>query len=203
MAGQTAHQPGDVGGVARAHEDVVDAGEDGSVAGRRERQVDLAQVVDADAAVVTLLGQPHLDEVGGDGELDQPGGRGEGEPWHRPVGRARRDPAGNEVGVEDPGGDLGRREGCECPADVTARVPVLEPAGADDVERRAGHDAELAGGGNGVGESPIRDRHSHAALDDHRVSEGLGGVGASVGGDGHGGSFSADATSERDKRPDR
>ena len=34
--------------IARAHDDVIDAGEHGAVTGARDRELDLAQIVDSD-----------------------------------------------------------------------------------------------------------------------------------------------------------
>ena len=49
---------------------------------------------------------------------------------------------------------------------VTAGVAILQPAGEHNVERRARHDAELAGGGHGPRQRPGRDGHAHAALNE-------------------------------------
>ena len=116
--------------------------------------------------VMALLGQEDLDEVGGDGELDQFLTGGHGVPRHRAVRHSRRDPALDEVGGEDPLGDAGHREGGQRAPDVPTGVAVLEPAGADDVERRARDHPELADRGDGARQRPPGDGHPHPALDD-------------------------------------
>jgi hypothetical protein len=52
------------------------------------------------------------------------------------------------------------------PVARAARIPKLETAGQDQVERRAGDDAHPPGRGNRARESPTGDAHAHTALDD-------------------------------------
>jgi hypothetical protein len=51
---------------------------------------------------------------------------------------------------------------------VTARIPLLQPAGKHDGKQGAGDDAELALLGNGAGEDPIGYPNSHPALNNDR-----------------------------------
>ena len=142
-SGEPAQQLRQLRGVARADEDVVDAGEHRPQAGERDRQLDLAQVVDPDRAVVSLLGEVDLAEVGHHGELLQRHRRLQGEHRHDPVGPTRRATGRQEVGVEDPLGQRRHRERGQRPPDMAALVAVLQAPGVDDVQRRARDDSEV------------------------------------------------------------
>ena len=153
---------------ARPHEHVVDAPEHRAVEHRRRRHLDLLEEVDADDAVVPLLGEPHLGERGDDGEFHRAGARP-----HAGLGNGRVRRAGAAVGAEVPSEDRldhpGDGEVRERAPDVPARVPVLEAVGDDDVERRTRDDAELTRGCDGAGEPPRRDGDPHPALDHDRI----------------------------------
>ncbi|MCY0957545.1 hypothetical protein [Streptomyces sp. H27-H5] len=79
-AGFAARQPRgegrDLTGDSRAHEHVVDACQDRAEHRGGGGELDLLQVVDADEAIVSLLGQPDLDEVAEDGEYVRRGPAG-------------------------------------------------------------------------------------------------------------------------------
>jgi hypothetical protein len=89
-----------------------------------------------------------------------------GMPRHRPVYRVGRDPALDEVPVEDPLGDLRHREGRQRPAHVPTVVAALQAPGEHDFKRGARHHAELTRPGHRPGQSPVGDGDAHATLDD-------------------------------------
>ena len=174
---------------AGAHQHVVDAAEHRAEQGRGGGQLDLLEAVDADDAVVALLGQPHLGEVADHGELLAGAHGAEGQLGQRLVGRVGAAAALDEVGVEHPlrhggAGEVGQRA-----AVVPALVAVLQAAGEHGIHRGAGHDAEVTGARDLAGQAPARDRHAHPALDDRRAGSGRGAglAGSGLGGGrGHG-----------------
>ncbi len=166
MAGQATHHAGKILGIAGSDDDVVDPGEYRPVDRAQHRHLDLPEVVDPHDPAMTLLGQEHLDEVGGDGEL-----------LERSVG-ARRErahvlerlvlglAARHEVGVDDALGDVSHREVRQCSAHVAVDVAELQAASHHDLEDGSRYDAESPVAGNGVGELPAGYGDSHTSLDD-------------------------------------
>ena len=173
---QVARDPG-------THEDDVHPREHRAVRGRRRGELDLLQVVDADRILMTLLGQPDLDEVREHHELlDRPTGA----QAHRRHGLVRR-PGGTALGAEvaaqHPRDEALDGEGRQGTADGTVPVAVLQPARQHQVERGPGHDTELTPAGDRAGESPRGHGDTHAPLDDGRQHTERG---AGSGGLGHG-----------------
>jgi len=160
-------QPRQLARDSRAHQHVVDPREHGAQRGRQGRGLDLLQQVDADDAVVALLGEPDLGEVADQAQLDGPLAGVDGERRVRPVGLAGRTPALPVVGRQHARRDRRRGEVLQRPADVSARVAVLQAPRDDRVQGGAGDDAQLAEAGDDAGELPRRDGHPHAPLDDH------------------------------------
>ena len=81
------------------------------------------------------------------------------------VGDAGGAPGGEEIAGEDGlnKGLLGKVR--ESATDVAVGVAVLQATGEDRVEGYAGDHSELAGLGDGAGEGPRGDGHTHPALD--------------------------------------
>src|SRR5262249_7655313 len=73
-----------------------------------------------------------------------------------------------EVSSEDFLADFGHGKRGYRSAHVAARIAILEPPDEARIEHRSRDDAKLPRAGYGVGETPIRDGHAHAALDDAR-----------------------------------
>jgi len=167
-----AHHAWDVGGAACADKDEVDPGEQGAVERCGQREFDLAQEVDSDEPVVSLLGEEHLREACGDRQLLQADRGGQGMPRHLGEAPLGTDAALDEVGIEDPAGHLGPGEGRQGSAHVAARVTTLQAAGQQDVQRGPRDNAELAGHGHGTSEPPVRHRDTHPSLDDDGLTEG-------------------------------
>jgi hypothetical protein len=164
--GVAVEDAGDELGDPGAHQDVVDPRQHRAEQRRGVGDRDLLQVVDPDGALVALLREEDLDEVGGDDQLAEVGARVQ-----------RRDRAGaerlagglaalDEVPVEDPGGDVLVGKRCQGPAHRAAGVAQLEPARDDRVDGRARDDTEVAGRRDGVGEAPRGYAGPHASLDD-------------------------------------
>ena len=83
MNGQLVQQLGDLRGDPGPHQHVVHTGEHRPVCRTRRGHLDLLQEVDPDQAVMTLLGQPHLGEVGHDRQLQVGCARTHGSAWGR------------------------------------------------------------------------------------------------------------------------
>ena len=167
-AGQRADDAGDLGGVARADQDVVDAGEHGPEQAEGQGDLDLAQEVDPHRTRVLLLGQPDLAEGTHDSQLLQ-GDRGRDReardgPERLVVGLAAVD----VVLLHDPQRHRRDREGGQRPAHVPTGIAAHQAPGAHHVEGGAGDDAQLAGLADGVGQLPSGDGHPHPTLDDRR-----------------------------------
>ena len=172
MPGQGAHHGRDVGRATRTDEDDIDPGEHGAVERRRQREFDLAEEVDPDLPVMALLREEHLDEAGGHSEFLQPDRRSERVPGNLGEPGVRRDPALDEVGVEDPCRNLRLGEGRQGPADLAAGVAALQPASQQDVQRSPGDDPQLTGPRHRAGQPPVGDRNAHPPLDDRRAAGG-------------------------------
>jgi len=166
MAGEPGEEVRDLRGDTRTHQHVVHAGEQGAVRRTRGGELDLLQEVDAHEAVVALLGEPDLHEVGDDAEHLLLAGGDHPQLRDGCVGLAGRATLRAVVLGQHLLGHRGDGEVGERAADVPAGVPVLEATGDDDVEGGPGHHAELAGEGHRPGELPRRDSDAHAALDD-------------------------------------
>ncbi len=168
VLGEPVEQLRDVSRDAGAHEHDVDTGEHRAVGAVRRRHLDLLEVVHADDAVVALLGEEDLDEVGDDGEPLRAQRRRERRPRGGEVGLALGPAALDEVVLEHLVGHRRHGERGEGAAQVAGGVAVLQAAREHDVEPGAGHHAQLAGAAHGARELPARDGHAHAALDDAR-----------------------------------
>jgi hypothetical protein len=165
VLGQLAQQVRDVTRDAGPHQHEVDPGEHRTVGGGRGGHPQLLEVVDADQAVVTLLGQPDLGEVAQDRQLLRCRGLVHGEPGHGAVRSARGSPIRLEVARDGASSDRGHRECRERATRRTVPVAVLEPTGQDHVQRGARDDAELSRPRDRRGQPPGRHGHAHPALD--------------------------------------
>ena len=178
---ERAQQLGHLTRDAGAHEHVVDAGEHRPEDRGRRGELDLLEAVDADDAVVALLGEPHLGEVADDRELLAGLGGVHHQLGHGLVGGVGVAATLDEVGVDHPLRHGPAREVGERPAVVAARVAVLQAAGDHGIHGGAGDDPEVAGARHLAGQAPPGDGHAHAALDDRRAGAvrcvGVGGEG--------------------------
>jgi hypothetical protein len=166
--GERVEQARDLGRDTRAHQHVVHPRQHRAVGRRGGGQLDLLQVVDADRATLTLLGQVHLDKVACDRELGACRVRAQPQPGDGPERLASRDPARHEVTPQDAVGHSGQRKlGQRAPV-MPVRVAELQPTGQHRVERHSRHHAELPGRGDCAGQPPAGNGHAHPALDEHR-----------------------------------
>ncbi|MCR6494332.1 hypothetical protein [Cellulomonas sp. P24] len=166
VLGELVEQVGDVARDAGPHQDDVDPGEHRPVGGGRGGHLHLLEEVDADRAVVTVLREPYLDEVGDHRELLRGLVLTEREPRDGGVGGAVRAAVGPEVPLEHSRSDRGDGERGEGAPDAAVAVAVLQAAGDHEVERRAGDHPEVAGAGDLGREAPRGDPDAHAAEDD-------------------------------------
>ena len=166
VAGQTVEDAWHAERNAGAHQHVVDTGQHGAVEGGEVWDLDLLEIVDADRIRMALARQQDLDEVGDDAELHQ--FRRVGDVLQRQRLERLRGTlsARHEVGAPDAVGHRTEWKLIERATHVAARVPHLEAAGQDRVERGPGHDAELSLRRHGAGEAPVGDAGAHPSLDD-------------------------------------
>ena len=155
-------------GDARPHQDVVHTSEHGSVCRTRRGHLDLLQEVDPHHAVMALLGQPHLGEVGHDRQLQECCARAQGQLGDGRVGLARGPSAFAEVPLPNPLRHRRHREVRQGAPHGAIHVAILKPPGDHDIQCRPRDHAELAGPGHRLSQPPRRDGHTHSALDDNR-----------------------------------
>jgi hypothetical protein len=163
---QLIEDAGDLHGNARAHQHVIDARQHRAVQRGEVRQLHLLEQVDAHQSGVSCLREIHLGEVAQHDQLEQCR-------WHldrryrlRLVCRACCLAALDVMSFPDSSCDFGDRKCIEGDTQVTARIAHLQAPCDDGVDTRARDDAELTSQRDRSRESPRRDGHSHAALDD-------------------------------------
>ena len=168
MNGQMVQEPGDLRGDPGPHQHIIHIGKHRPVRRTRRGHLNLLQEVDPDHAVMTLLGQPHLGEVGhyrqlqvrrvrthaqlGDGDVRLTGGSAtftEVPAQHSLRYRRHRE----------------RRQGAPR---IATHVSILQPSGDHDVQCRPRDHAELAKLRHHPHRLPRGHSHTHAAQDDHR-----------------------------------
>ena len=82
MLNKAVEHAGNLQRNARAHDDVADAAQHGSVNARQMRRLDLLQKVDTHRILVLLPSEIHLNEVGNDAKLHQFARIVLGQNWH-------------------------------------------------------------------------------------------------------------------------
>ena len=129
---------------ARAHQNSVHTGKQGAVDGRKMGNLDLLEVIDAYRIPVTFLGKEDFDKVRDDAKFLEFARIVFLMRRHSNVGLIRRFASGNEEAVPNPLRHPGPGKMIEGAADVPARVAVLQSAGKNLIECRAGDNAQLA-----------------------------------------------------------
>ena len=115
---------------------------------------------------MAFASEPHLDKVGGDGQLVQGTARGGTEHGLALEGCVRSLAPLGEIAIQNALSHVGNGKSLQRTAHVSARVSQLKPASQDDVEGGSRHDSQLPTACHGIGQTPIRDAGAHAPLDD-------------------------------------
>ena len=152
---------------AGAHQDVIDAGEHGTVKRGQCGKLDLFQVVDADQAVMAFFGQEHFDEIRDYGQFHQrPAAAALWASAARLERRLRGFAAGNKIVRKDASSHCGKGKVGEGATQVTGGVAELKSPTQDYSEGGSGNDTKLAEARYSTRQWPARYRNAHSALND-------------------------------------
>src|SRR5579872_3951242 len=88
--------------------------------------------------------------------------------WDQPIRLLWAFAAGNEILLPDAPRHLRKRKGIQTAPHVSVAISIAQPPNEQRIQRSPQYHSELAQSRHGIGQVPVRDTHSHAALYDAR-----------------------------------